>query len=65
LSLPVVAEGIEHEQLARLLALMGCEFGQGWHFGRPQPPLDFSAALGLRRPLPVVPHARDAVHEVV
>ncbi|MFL1463263.1 putative bifunctional diguanylate cyclase/phosphodiesterase [Roseococcus sp. DSY-14] len=37
LGMPVVAEGIEEEaDLAALLEL-GCELGQGWLFGKPQP----------------------------
>jgi EAL domain-containing protein (putative c-di-GMP-specific phosphodiesterase class I) len=37
LAIPVVAEGIEHEPEAAALTEMGCGFGQGYHFGRPQP----------------------------
>jgi diguanylate cyclase (GGDEF)-like protein/PAS domain S-box-containing protein len=38
----VVAEGIENEADAQLLARLGCEFGQGYYFS---PPLDGAAAL--------------------
>jgi diguanylate cyclase (GGDEF)-like protein/PAS domain S-box-containing protein len=35
LELPVVAEGIEDGDVVGYLAANGCEFGQGYHFGRP------------------------------
>ncbi len=35
LSLPVIAEGIETPEVGEQLAGLACEFGQGWHFGRP------------------------------
>jgi diguanylate cyclase (GGDEF)-like protein len=38
----VVAEGVENEADAQLLAKIGCEFGQGYYFS---PPLDGAAAL--------------------
>lgn len=37
LDLPVTAEGIESAAVARRLARIGCETGQGYFFGRPQP----------------------------
>jgi len=45
LALPVVAEGIEDVELAALLGAAGCERGQGWHFGRPEPASAFAARL--------------------
>ena len=37
LGLSVVAEGVETEALARRLAAMGCDEGQGWHFAKAMP----------------------------
>lgn len=37
LNLSVVAEGIETPQQLALLQMLGCNFGQGYLFGRPQP----------------------------
>jgi diguanylate cyclase (GGDEF)-like protein len=37
LDLAVVAEGVETETQAKLLRLLGFEYLQGWHFGRPMP----------------------------
>lgn len=37
LGLAVIAEGIEDSATAELLARMGCQEGQGYHFGRPAP----------------------------
>jgi len=55
LGLRVVAEGVETtDQLAALKAL-GCDLGQGWHFGRPGPSLatrDLLARSGRRQVAP-------------
>jgi diguanylate cyclase (GGDEF)-like protein len=37
LGLTVTAEGVETAAQARQLRSIGCDIGQGWHFGRPQP----------------------------
>lgn len=35
LGMNVVAEGVEEADVSAKLLEMGCDFGQGWHFGRP------------------------------
>jgi EAL domain-containing protein (putative c-di-GMP-specific phosphodiesterase class I) len=35
LGMNVVAEGVETEAVREKLLELGCDFGQGWHFGRP------------------------------
>jgi diguanylate cyclase (GGDEF)-like protein len=35
LGLATVAQGVERASLAEAMTAMGCEYGQGWHFGRP------------------------------
>jgi EAL domain-containing protein (putative c-di-GMP-specific phosphodiesterase class I) len=37
LDLTVVAEGIETEAQREALVALGCRYGQGYLFGRPQP----------------------------
>ncbi|MGY6500276.1 MAG: putative bifunctional diguanylate cyclase/phosphodiesterase [Acidimicrobiales bacterium] len=37
LGIVAVAEGVETEEQALALTEMGCQLGQGWHFGRPVP----------------------------
>ncbi|MGW3241115.1 putative bifunctional diguanylate cyclase/phosphodiesterase [Streptomyces sp. NPDC001070] len=38
LGLTVTAEGVENSQHARRLRSLGCDWGQGWYFGRPMRP---------------------------
>lgn len=45
LGMQVVAEGIETEDQAQRLIGLGCEHGQGWHFGRPMPAEQASALI--------------------
>jgi diguanylate cyclase (GGDEF)-like protein/PAS domain S-box-containing protein len=50
LGLATVAEGIEDAAQQRRLARLGCTYGQGFLFSRPQPPVAFDdALLGLSR----------------
>jgi EAL domain-containing protein (putative c-di-GMP-specific phosphodiesterase class I) len=37
LGMSVIAEGIETADQARALAALQCEYGQGFHLGRPKP----------------------------
>jgi diguanylate cyclase (GGDEF)-like protein len=46
LGLSVIAEGIETAEQASALAALECEYGQGFHLGRPRP-ADDDLALGL------------------
>jgi diguanylate cyclase (GGDEF)-like protein/PAS domain S-box-containing protein len=41
LGLAIIAEGIEDADTADFLARMGCEEGQGYHFGPPMPAAEF------------------------
>jgi EAL domain-containing protein (putative c-di-GMP-specific phosphodiesterase class I) len=42
-----VAEGVESADQVERLRELGCDFGQGYHFGRPLPPDDLTARLRL------------------
>jgi diguanylate cyclase (GGDEF)-like protein/PAS domain S-box-containing protein len=45
LNLHVVAEGVESLETAQELQRLGCDFAQGWHFGRPGPANAITARL--------------------
>jgi diguanylate cyclase (GGDEF)-like protein/PAS domain S-box-containing protein len=47
LGVVAVAEGVESVDQVRRLRALGCDLGQGYHFGRPLPPEDLTARLGL------------------
>ena len=50
LKLAVIAEGIEDRATADLLVAMGCEEGQGFHFGKPMPANEFATAFLTGKP---------------
>jgi diguanylate cyclase (GGDEF)-like protein len=47
-ALDVVAEGVETAEQARLLAQLGCRFGQGFYFSKPIPAAEMEVALTPR-----------------
>lgn len=47
LSLQLVAEGVETQQQAQLVQAAGCQRGQGYYFGRPQPPEGLLTSLDV------------------
>lgn len=47
MDLTTTAEGIEDEDTQKMLTDMGCDFGQGYHLGKPQPAEDFVARFSL------------------
>jgi EAL domain-containing protein (putative c-di-GMP-specific phosphodiesterase class I) len=50
LNLRTVAEGIEFEEQAQELQLLGCEEGQGFFFARPLDSLSIGALLAQQAP---------------
>jgi diguanylate cyclase (GGDEF)-like protein len=45
MNMSVTGEGVEHEEQAQMLRLLGCDTLQGYYFGRPQPAQAFTALL--------------------
>ena len=41
LEVPVVAEGVEHEEEVKILKSLGCDIIQGYYFSKPVPPEEF------------------------
>ena len=41
MGLKTTAEGVEQAGQAEALLALGCDFAQGYHFGRPEPPQAF------------------------
>ncbi len=46
MGLEILAEGVENAEQERLLREEGCDFAQGYHFGRPMPEAEFVDLLG-------------------
>jgi PAS domain S-box-containing protein len=49
LGLTTVAEGVESHEQAEMLLWLGCDIGQGWLFGRPEPADSLSTVLSAPR----------------
>lgn len=45
MGLMTIAEGVEDKNHADMLCYLGCEFGQGWFYGRPVPAKDVPAMI--------------------
>ena len=45
LKIPILAEGVETEHHAAILSTAGCEFMQGWFYGKPQTAPEIDASL--------------------
>jgi diguanylate cyclase (GGDEF)-like protein len=52
MDLVTIAEGIENQATQDMLIGMGCDFGQGFHLGRPEPASDFVARFTAAQPPP-------------
>jgi len=48
LNMPITAEGVEDEAIARELAVLGCAKAQGWHYGKPASASDTRRMLSAR-----------------
>lgn len=52
MDLTTIAEGIENQATQDMLAAMGCDFGQGFYLGRPEPAADFIARFSTAESTP-------------
>jgi len=59
LAVPVCVEGIESREAFDAVAMLGCQIGQGWYFGKPMPAEDARGLLAARsrRDEPPLPSA--------
>ncbi|MBL4877243.1 MAG: EAL domain-containing protein, partial [Cohaesibacteraceae bacterium] len=57
LGMDVIAEGVEQIEQAEILSRAGCQFGQGWLYGRPMPQDELIARLADELRLPKRIHA--------
>jgi diguanylate cyclase (GGDEF)-like protein len=64
LGLQVIAEGIEQEAQARELDVLGCRYGQGFHFARPLDQFAVEALLVAEQGRDAAGQARDAATRV-
>jgi PAS domain S-box-containing protein len=55
LGMATIAEGVETEEQAEMLLLLGCEMGQGWLFGKPVPAEQLSNVTIARAPVKLRP----------
>ncbi|SEL80808.1 putative bifunctional diguanylate cyclase/phosphodiesterase [Streptacidiphilus jiangxiensis] len=55
LGLTLTAEGVETAEIAERLLTMGCDWGQGWYFGRPAAAASLEALMLSTPPLVSVP----------
>jgi EAL domain-containing protein (putative c-di-GMP-specific phosphodiesterase class I) len=53
----VVAEGVETEEVVRMLRMLGCDFIQGFHSGRPTAVEEVRWLLGVIDPVAVAPES--------
>jgi PAS domain S-box-containing protein len=66
LGLKTIAEGIETQEQADMLVRLGCDMGQGWHYGRPAPAEQIPSLIELRRPRAVLRSSDQGVgHAIV